>query len=92
MKLENYYLCVFESKNHAILLFTLLETGENNVYQLVSTPCGLKAGCTYSIKVPNKSYLRIVEREAAGANIKMPKIYYVDRIDGKVIYKLVDFK
>lgn len=91
MKWENYYLCVFESKNHAILLYTLLESEANNVCQLVSTPCSLKAGCTYSIRVPHKSYLSLVEREAQTAGLKAPKIYYVEKIEGKIKYGEVGF-
>lgn len=91
MKLENYYLCVFESKNYAILLYTLLEAGGNNVFQLVSTPCGLKAGCTYSIKIPHRSYISIIKREVEEANLKEPKIYYVEKIQGKTVYKEVGF-
>lgn len=91
MKWENHYLCVFESKNHAILLYTLLEAGGKNVFQLVSTPCGLKAGCTYSIKIPNKSYISLIKKEIEAVNLKEPRIFYVDKIEGKTVYKEVGF-
>lgn len=90
MKLDKYYLCVFESKNHAILIYTLLEAQGINVCQLVSTPCSIKAGCTYSIKISNMSYFNIIKREAIEANIKIPKVYFIERINGKNIYKEID--
>ena len=90
MKFENYYLCVFESKNYAILLYTLLEAEVKNIFQLVSTPCGLKAGCTYSIRIPHKNYISLIKSEVEASNLKEPKIYYVDKKEGKTIYKEVD--
>lgn len=91
MKWENYYLCVFESKNHALLLYTLLESTSNNVAQLVSTPCSLKVGCTYSIRIPHKSYLSIIKNEAESIGIQAPRIYFVDKVEGKIKYREVGY-
>lgn len=92
MKLDNYYLCVFESKNHAVFMYTLLEAQaqDNNVYSLVSTPCAIKAGCTYSIRMPNKSYFYKIKSEALEAHIKIPKVYYAERINGKTKYSEIE--
>ena len=90
MKFNNYYLIVFESKNHAVLLYTLLESKGNNVCQLVSTPCALKAGCTYSIRVPHRSYFSMIKSETEEVKLGNYKIYYVDKVNGKTTYKEVD--
>lgn len=90
MKIDNHYLCVFESKNHAILIYTLLEAQGNNACQLVSTPCGIKAGCTYSIKMPSMNYFNIIKRDSIEANIKVPRLFFVERINGKNKYKEIE--
>lgn len=87
MNVQNYYLFVFESKNHAVLLYTILESKQNNVAQLVSTPCSLKSGCTYSLKVTHEKYLESIAKEAEEVGIKKYRIYHVQRINGKLKYK-----
>ena len=86
MKLDNYYLIVFESKNHAVLLFTALESKGNNVTQLISTPCSLKAGCTYSLKIPNIDYLDSITSEAKEVGINKFRTYYAKKVNGKINY------
>ncbi len=85
--MESYFLVVFESKNHAVLLYTLLEAKGDNLTQLVSTPCRLKSGCSYSIKVKNKSHLKSVIEEAQANHLKNLKFYYIEKISGKTTYK-----
>lgn len=84
---ENYYLWVFESKNHAILAFNLLESSGYTDFQIVSTPCGIKSGCTYSIKFFNHDYLRVVDRTIAGLNLFETRIFYVDNTGSQSRYK-----
>ena len=91
MKGSNYYLVVFKSKNHAMLLYTLLESKNYDFMKLISTPCNLKAGCSYSMKVLDKSHLETIKQEADGAHIKNLKLYYVEKINGRPHYKEIPF-
>ncbi len=90
MKQNDYYLVVFQSKNHALLIYKILESKGYDFFKLVSTPCFLKSGCSYSIKVMKKIHLETLNREVEGANIKNPKFYYVEKINGKSHYKEIN--
>ena len=58
MNSKDYYLLVFESRNHILYLQSSLEAKGQNYFQLVSAPCGLKSGygCNYALKITNKNY------------------------------------
>ena len=80
---EKYYICVFDTKNMAVYLSCALEGLGYKNFQLISTPCEIKAGCSYSIKFSKLRYLDIIEEEAENLGIKINSLYLVDRINGK---------
>lgn len=82
-----HYLCVFQSRNHAILIFSSFEEEGKDYFQLVSTPCGLQAGCGYSIRFFHKSYIDLLLKRINENNIPQPKIYFGERIEGNIKYK-----
>lgn len=84
---KEYYLLVFESKNHTILFFKVLELGGYDIFQLVSAPCALKAGCSYAIKIPHKNYLHIIKKEIEKVNLSRPRLYYITKESGRTKYK-----
>ncbi|CAK7053598.1 hypothetical protein CIW83_07315 [Tissierella sp. P1] len=84
---QNYYIAVFETKNKAVFLYSILETMGYSNFQLISTPCTLKAGCNYSIKFRNIRYADVLAREAEELNIGAFDIYFVEKKDGKYKYK-----
>lgn len=78
-----YYICVFKSKNMAVYTLAILERLGHKNFQLVSTPCGIKAGCSYSIKFSNMRYLNILRKEAIKIGAEIENIYLIERKNGK---------
>ncbi|MCF6464134.1 putative Se/S carrier-like protein [Clostridium sp. Cult1] len=78
-----HYICVFKSKNMAVYTLTILERLGHKNFQLVSTPCGIKAGCSYSIKFSNIKYLNILRKEAMKIGAEIENIYLIERKSGK---------
>lgn len=67
----------------AIYTFSILEKlGYKNI-QLVSTPCQIKAGCSYSIKFNNMEYLNIIKKYSEKIGAKIEDVYLVERKNGK---------
>ncbi len=87
MSSGNYYLWVFESKNHAMLAFNLLESSGYADFEIVSTPCGIKSGCTYSLKFFHHEYLQLVNQTILELNLLESRIFYVDNTDSQSRYK-----
>lgn len=87
---SSYYIAVFNSKNHAIQLYYILEKKGYRKFQLISTPCQVKGGCSYSIKFNNLSDLKYLEKEALKFNKFMVQVYLVKRIEGKKVIKKLD--
>lgn len=86
MRIQNnrtYYLAVFESRNHAIHLYQHLQMKRFYRFELVSTPCHIKAGCSYSIKFDNFDDYNTLQREALALNKKIASLYLVESINGK---------
>ena len=82
-----YYICAFATKNMAIYLFSILDGLGYKEFQLISTPCEIQAGCSYSIKFTNIKDLDILKREAKNLNIEIGDIYFFERKDGNRFIK-----
>lgn len=78
-----YYICVFSTKNMAVYTFAVLEKLGYKNFQLVSTPCEIKAGCSYSIKFSNIRYLDILKKEVKKIGSEIEAIYFIERKGGK---------
>ncbi|GAB6087941.1 DUF3343 domain-containing protein [Alkaliphilus crotonatoxidans] len=78
-----YYLAVFDSKNHAIYVHQLLRKKKIEGFELVSTPCKIKSGCSYSIKFSDFELHRVLTEEAASINKKIAAFYEVNRSYGR---------
>lgn len=87
--INKHYLCVFQSRNHAVYIFSLFEEEGKDYFQLVSTPCGLQASCGYSIRFFHKSYIDLLLRKIEENNIPQPKFYYGERVQGNIKYREV---
>lgn len=83
---ESYHIAVFETKNKAVFLYSILETIGHRVFQLISTPCVIKAGCNYAIRFKDKRYVDIIVKEAKELGIGLPDIYFAEKKDGKYKY------
>lgn len=83
---HNYYIAVFETKNRAVFLYSILETMGYRVFQLMSTPCVIKAGCNYAIKFGDKRYKDIIVKEAKELGIEIKDIYHAEKKNGKYKY------
>ncbi|QIB28142.1 DUF3343 domain-containing protein [Caloranaerobacter azorensis] len=88
-KNDKYYIAVFDTKNNAIQLYYILEKKGINKFQLISTPCQLSFGCSYSIKFNNIEDFEILNREAVKYKKHICKVYRVERINGKKQIKQV---
>ena len=86
---NKYYLCVFQSGNHAFLIYNLFQEEGKDIFQLVATPCALLAGCGYSIKFFHKSYMELILKKVEKNELAIPKFYFVDKINGNIKYTQV---
>lgn len=87
---RKYYLAVFESRNHAIQLHQHLQRNKLLQFELVSTPCKIKAGCSYSIKFDNLNELGLLTAEAKSIKKTIAAVYVVERSYGKRIIKKLE--
>ena len=85
----NYHLAVFNTKNKAVFLYSILESMGHENFQLVSTPCTLNLGCNYAIKFGNIAYSDIIIKEAKDLDIGIPEIYFADKKNGKYHYNKI---
>jgi len=82
-----YYLAVFDSKNHAIYLSQYLKRKNLDGFELVSTPCKIKSGCSYSIKFTDYELHKVLLEEAKAINKTIGGFYEVNRSYGRRIIK-----
>ncbi|WP_278287302.1 DUF3343 domain-containing protein [Caloranaerobacter ferrireducens] len=83
-------MAVFDTKNNAIQLYYILEKKGVNKFQLISTPCQLSFGCSYSIKFNDIEDFQILKREASKYNKHVRRVYRVERINGKKQIKQIN--
>ena len=89
MACDKYYICVFNTKNMAVYTFTILERLGYKNFKLISTPCEIKAGCSYSIKFSNIRYLDVLKKQAQKINAIIQDVYLVERKDRKRILEKI---
>ena len=82
-----YYICAFSTKNIAMYIFSNLNRLGYEEFQLISTPCEIQAGCSYSIKFANIKDLDILKEKAKNLDIEIGDIYFFERKDGKRFVK-----
>lgn len=85
--LENEYLAVFKSQNHAIYLYGILNKKEIPI-KIIQTPCKISTSCTHSIKFEEK-YINIIINEIKNSGIKIRGIYKIIVHEGKKKYEKV---
>jgi len=86
--MDEYYIAVFASKNHAVELHHILARKGYN-YELISTPCQLTAGCSYSIKFTHIQSIKHIIDTANEYNKEIKDIYKIYRRDGKKVAERV---
>ncbi|MTI66463.1 MAG: DUF3343 domain-containing protein [Firmicutes bacterium] len=87
---REYYIASFSSKNHAIQLFYSLEKKGYAIFQLVSTPCKIKAGCSYSIRFDELKHLDYLKKEASNYKRPIENVYKVRKLSGSLDIKKID--
>lgn len=85
--LENEYLAVFKSQNHAIYVYGKLST-KGVISKVVQTPCSISTSCTHSIKF-KEQYMDTVINEIKEDSIKIRGIYKIEVSGGKKHYNKV---
>jgi len=89
---EKYYIAVFQSRNHALQLYQYLNRQKYSQYELISTPCKIKAGCSYSIKFTDLKDYELLKDLAYKANRNILAIYEVARQNGRRVINKLDLK
>ncbi|QUH20604.1 DUF3343 domain-containing protein [Alkaliphilus sp. B6464] len=89
---DKYYIAVFESRNHAIQLYQYLSRQHYSQYELVSTPCKIKAGCSYSIKFTDLKDYEFLKNLADKSARNILNMYEISRQNGKRILSKLDLK
>ena len=87
---DQYYIAVFDSRSHAIQLYNYLRKNRFYQFQLISTPCKIKAGCSYSIKFNNLEDHNILVDESNKIRKVISSIYMVQRINKNRVLKKLD--
>lgn len=87
---DKYYLAAFKSRNQAIYLYSLFQEEDRNI-KLISTPCILKVGCSYSLKFYNKSYIELILKYVDDYKLEEPLFYLAERIQGRMKYRQIRF-
>lgn len=89
---EIYYIAVFDSRNHAVQLYQYLLSRKLHQFQLIPTPCTLKAGCSYSIRFDVLEDYYILLIEAGKVNKKITSVYEAKRINKTRVLTQIEFK
>lgn len=81
-----YYIAVFKSKNYAVQLYYKLEKAGYGMFHLISTPCQLKGGCSYSIKFSRLNDINYFKNYSPDFESEISGIYKVERREGVKSY------
>ncbi|WP_242874835.1 MULTISPECIES: DUF3343 domain-containing protein [Clostridium] len=86
-ELQNEYLAVFKSQNHAIYVYSKLS--EKNIKtKIIQTPCSISTSCTHSVKFKEEN-IDDVSNEAKNANIPIKGIYKIEKNGTKKVYQKI---
>ncbi|MCC5911508.1 MAG: DUF3343 domain-containing protein [Clostridiaceae bacterium] len=88
---DKYYIAVFDSKNHAVQVYQYLKQKKYQQFQLISTPCRIRAGCSYSIRFLTLEDYDILLKEVGDINKKIASIYEAEKVDKKRVLKELKF-
>lgn len=89
---DKYYIAIFQSRNHAIQLYQYLNRQRYRQYELISTPCRIKAGCSYSIKFTDLKDYDLLKKLADKSNRDILAIYEVARRNGRRTLNKLDLE
>ncbi|MGV8146854.1 MAG: DUF3343 domain-containing protein [Alkaliphilus sp.] len=89
--IKEYYIAIFESRNYAMSLYRHLERKGFLEYELISTPCRIKAGCSYSIKFYKIEHIDALLEESEQINRKIESVYFIQRKNRKRYYSEIDY-
>ncbi|PHS35446.1 MAG: hypothetical protein COA82_04175 [Alkaliphilus sp.] len=89
--IKEYYIAIFKSRNYVMHLHQHLNRKGLLEYELISTPCKIEAGCSYSLKFYNLQQLDVLLRESRLINRKIDSIYLIERKNKKRYYSEIDF-
>lgn len=85
-----YYIVVFNSRNRGMQLYQYLKSRGYNQFQLIATPCKVKAGCGYAIKFNNLGDYYILNEVGKKINIHVLNLYEAKRKDRRRVLKKID--
>lgn len=88
---NGYYILVFKSKNYAIKVYYLLEKKGYSRFQLVSTPCKIQPGCSFSIKFTSIKDFETIKREITELDKIIDSIYFIKKENGKKVFKKINY-
>lgn len=86
---DQYYIAVFDSRNHAMQLYQHLKRNNFSQFQLIATPCKIKAGCSYSIKFNKLEDYDLLLAHATKIKKKISAVYIAEKVNrNRVLKKL----
>ncbi|ADZ21403.1 Conserved hypothetical protein [Clostridium acetobutylicum EA 2018] len=85
--LQNEYLVVFKSQNHAIYIYSKLNDKKIKT-KIIQTPCSISTSCTHSVRF-NEENVDAVITEIKNSSIKIKGIYKIERNGAKKTYKKI---
>jgi len=86
---KTYYIAVYESRNHALQMYQYLKNAHKGKFLIISTPCRIKAGCSYSIKFTSEEDIDLLIQESEKFNKKISGFYLIEKANGRSNYKKV---
>lgn len=86
---KDYYFVIINTRNQAIALYYSMERRALPFYQLISTPCHIRAGCNYAIKFNTLKHYQILKKEAALHKVQLGELYHFHYVKGKRVYDKV---
>ncbi|WIV11198.1 DUF3343 domain-containing protein [Proteiniborus sp. MB09-C3] len=89
---SKYYIAVFKSKNYAVQLYYKLEKAGYSMFQLISTPCHISGGCSYSIKFSRLSDLNYFKNYSSDFEKEIYGVYHVEKRNGTKVYDAISLK
>lgn len=78
---------IFPSYNRAVFMYDKL-VKEGYKVRIISTPCTISSGCSYSIRFSEEN-LTIIKNKVEKNNIKVKAVYKIVLQDGNETYKLL---
>ncbi|MCR3759840.1 DUF3343 domain-containing protein [Clostridium felsineum] len=87
--LQNEYLVVFKSQNHAVYIYGKLNDKKIKT-KIIQTPCSISTSCTHSVKFTDEIKEAVIN-EIKSNSIAVKGLYKIERNGTKKTYRRIEF-